>query len=70
MASFSLFRPDACPALDFQPYQEMVDAYKMADGWTLITGYTNNGLTLLSTRVGIRGEGYVETAQAGRYSAA
>ena len=29
----------------FNPTQEMVDAYQMADGSTPITGYTNNGLT-------------------------
>ena len=41
----------------FDPTQEMVDAYEMADGSTPITGYTNNGLTPIINPL----SGYTET---------
>lgn len=52
----------------FNPTQEMIDAYQMADGSTPITGYTNNGLTpIINSTSGYVEDGYTETAMEGRW---
>lgn len=54
----------------FNPTQEMVDAYQMADGSTPVLGYTNNGRTpIINPESGYVEAGYVETAEAGKWPA-
>lgn len=52
----------------FNPTQEQVDCYRMADGSKPILGYTNNGLTpIINPESGYVEEGYVATEEKGRW---
>lgn len=52
----------------FDPTQNQVDAYEMADGSTPITGYTNNGMVpVINKASGYTEEGFTDTASPDGY---